>query len=83
MSNVIICNYHSQGSGFSCLALIFNLGKSRTTILHAKNRFQVASCYVSSNIFICRSSDLYTTYGPVIKASCSKSGGLDSILAGF
>ena len=49
--NVIRCIYQRfsfKNSGISCLALIFNPSNQRTTILQAKNGFQVARYYDSS-----------------------------------
>ena len=45
MSNAITCidkRFVVKDSGRSCVALIFNLSNQKTTILHAKYRFQVA-----------------------------------------
>ena len=48
MSNAIRCidqGFAFKNSGILCLALMFNLGNPRTTILHAKKRLQVAKQY--------------------------------------
>ena len=40
-----------KNSRISCLALIFNLNNSRTTVLYAKNRLQVAKYDESYIVF--------------------------------
>ena len=83
MSNAI--RYINQrfafmNSGFSCLALIFNLSYLRSTILHAKKRLQVAKHFKwydeSYTLFFSR---LTRTNGWVVKASRRESGDLGSI----
>ena len=70
MSNAMACinkRFAVKNSGRSYLALIRNLSDPRTTILHAKNWFNVARCEEKYTVFFNR---LIQTYGLVFKASC-------------
>ena len=60
MSNAIRCIDQrfafkiDKNSGISCLAWIFNLSNLRTTILHSKQRLQVAKHNKIDMVFFCR-----------------------------